>query len=428
MAHNPNYQAVNLKIDLNADDALNEAIDRMASGTASRIQSDRQLQNLLAKDQWTREDRVEWERKTSEIVSDELDKIPGLNKYRNENDNEGVVRSSKLNALSEDIENGTEKFEFDCEMMSIVEGVVLQAVENHFLPADDGRGENAYKVASSYFYTRGDFASVTSENLDQMQSHAFIMSSATGNVIEATENKVTGSGRSYQQANEKDYSFEKFVNGKGAMFGEKHFLYMPRTAFDEVYDQQPGKIREDVNNTISGAAPDTVARLSWETRKCADNMRLWKENTPVVQQLRDLTETAEMTGWTPDMRDMARDVLKELKDSGQLQVAEEYSNLMRRWNDAFERAQGNPEKVKELTDAAALSFTVFEQKSGGDIPLEVPEDEDAPVMTPNQVSQYVRNNAQALAQQNQSQPEQQRQEMELASNNGNSSKPPSMIY
>ena len=70
-------------IDWNSDDPYTRALETIRKNTFERINDSPELQNLLAKDTWTREDRVLWERSISEIVSEEHRNIPGLDIYRN---------------------------------------------------------------------------------------------------------------------------------------------------------------------------------------------------------------------------------------------------------------------------------------------------------------------------------------------------------
>ena len=108
----------------------------MRANTFERIENSSELQELLSKDSWTKDDRVAWEKGISEIVSDEHKNIQGLGTYRNVSDSDRYpdteVRATRLNDLSQDIENNTVRIEHDCESNSIFEGVILQQVDNAF--------------------------------------------------------------------------------------------------------------------------------------------------------------------------------------------------------------------------------------------------------------------------------------------------------
>jgi hypothetical protein len=88
--------------------------------------------------------------------------------------------------------------------MSIVEGTLLQRIENEYLeraaPSED------FKRQSSYFYMTGDVI-FTPEN---RWGHAFIMSSATGNIIEATYDPEWGVSP-YIRNKDPSMGFEDFL-------------------------------------------------------------------------------------------------------------------------------------------------------------------------------------------------------------------------
>lgn len=196
-------------IDWDSDDAYTRALEEIRENVFERIENSPELQELLAKESWTRDDRVAWERGVSEIVSEEHKAIPGLGTYRNNSDEERYPdverRASRLNDLSSDIENGTAFIEHDCEAMSILEGVILQQVDNAFLPEEAPEGD--YREASNYFYAVGRTNFNPEYNGDG--THAFIISSATTNIIEATN--TTGSP--YKENANPEMTFSDFING-----------------------------------------------------------------------------------------------------------------------------------------------------------------------------------------------------------------------
>lgn len=195
-------------IDWDSDDAFTRALETVRENTFERIKSSPELQDLLSKDSWTREDRVAWEKGISEIVNDEHKKITGLGIYRNVSDSDlypdTEVRATRLNDLSEDIENDTVRIEHDCESNSIFEGVILQQVDNAFL--SEGAPDGDYKFSSNYFYAIGR----TNFNPEYNGNgrHAFIVSSATANVIEATATE-----NPYNENTNPDMTFEDFIRG-----------------------------------------------------------------------------------------------------------------------------------------------------------------------------------------------------------------------
>jgi len=194
-------------IDWQSDDAFTQAIEAIRSNTFERIEQDPDLQALLAKESWTREDRVAWERGVSEIINDEHAQIQGLNRYRNNSDKEAYPdverRASRLNDLAVDIENDTLTIEHDCESNSIVEGVVLQLVDNAFLP--DSAPEGDYKEGANYFYTvgRSNFTAGVNGGV-----HAWVTSSATMNVIDGAAVSLP-----YRENVDENMTFEDFIRG-----------------------------------------------------------------------------------------------------------------------------------------------------------------------------------------------------------------------
>jgi hypothetical protein len=212
-------------IDWDSDDAFTQALDQIKENTASRIQQSAELQELLEKDQWTREDRVAWEREVSTIVSEEHNNISGLDNYRNVSNSSQYPdverRVTNLNDLSYDIENNTQTLEHDCETNSIVEGVVLQQIDVEFLPDASEVGD--YKEASNYFFVRGGVSFDQSDT--STLYHAYVVSSGTGNVIEATNDPDKNSSSQYLESSRDDYSFEAFIRGDVATFNNSEYAY-----------------------------------------------------------------------------------------------------------------------------------------------------------------------------------------------------------
>lgn len=117
--------------------------------------------------------------------------------------------TASLNDLSIDIAMGTVTFEFDCEQMSLVEGSVLQYIEGRFLPGQSPDGD--YKEQANYFYVTGHVKEDLSS--DEEFPHAYLVSAATGNVIEGTLDKNV-----YMRAKDVDYDFSAFVSGRPTIY------------------------------------------------------------------------------------------------------------------------------------------------------------------------------------------------------------------
>jgi hypothetical protein len=199
-------------IDWDRDDAFTRALEKIRLNAVATIRDDEHLGPLLDKESWTRRDRIIWEATVSDIVSHEVQQIKGLDEYRTSSalpsflrlgGNDSPTRPTCLNDLATDIEGGTKKTEFDCEGMSAVKGTTLQYIDNFFLP--DSAKKSDFKVSSSYYYTVGTLNEGGSNSFGK---HAFVCSSATGNIIEATASLY-----SYSLSRREDFTFADFLRG-----------------------------------------------------------------------------------------------------------------------------------------------------------------------------------------------------------------------
>ena len=201
----------NQHIKWSSDDAFIRALTDIREKSAARIEDSLVLQALLQKDRWGKDDRVMWERNVSWITAEEVDRVPGLGEYRTisciAGDKLPKKRPVRLNALSSDIEKDVTDIEFNCESMAAVEGVILQQMDNVFLPSESEEGD--FKVISNYFYVVGgaDFGSGI------RGGHAFIQSSATGSIIEATNKDPSDH---YFEVSDPHYGVENMKEGARA--------------------------------------------------------------------------------------------------------------------------------------------------------------------------------------------------------------------
>lgn len=214
------------RIDWGADDAFNDAYQTILERSIERIENDPALYDLRIQSSWGHEERIAWERTISNIVSEEMDAIPGLDQYRlaTEDYPETSLRAQWVNALSTDIEGNTISVEHDCETMTIIEGSILQRLDEHFLPVrtPEALSSGNLMVQSNYFYADGE---VSFDPNDTAPSrHAFIVSSATGNIIEATLDPNRHFLDSYIESADSDWGFEKFVHGE-VFKGQNQYVY-----------------------------------------------------------------------------------------------------------------------------------------------------------------------------------------------------------
>jgi hypothetical protein len=206
------------EIDWKVKDAFTRTMKEIGDKVYERIQKSPELQKLLKKEQWSMSERENWEEKVSTIVSEEVDEVPGFAAYRSLSSSEKkdidpnspsakIKNIYKINDLSSDIENKTGKKRFDCTTMSIVEGSVLQKCDRRFLPAKAAEGD--FKIAANYFYAEGRQAFPGS---DSFFNHTFLISSATGNMIESTADP--DKKKQPYIRSENNYTFEEFAAGR----------------------------------------------------------------------------------------------------------------------------------------------------------------------------------------------------------------------
>ncbi|MBI1300226.1 MAG: hypothetical protein GC137_01075 [Alphaproteobacteria bacterium] len=241
-----------IAVDLNKDDAFTRALRTIEKNVDNDIEYSKDIQDLLAKDVWDRQDRVEWERFISEAVSKHLAETPGLESYRHKDFDDSTFYNSSvetsanslipakpkkplsLNDLSYDVETGKNVHEFHCKMMAVTEGIVLQRIENKHICLNEGDlSECNWKNRGNYFLVPGKLF-----NWDSPGGHCFIVSGLTGNVIEATVGpKHTTS--SYMESHDENNSFQSFIDGKTFITSSYDSLYTSRffhSEFDFIND------------------------------------------------------------------------------------------------------------------------------------------------------------------------------------------------
>lgn len=183
-------------------DAVNRALDSVQERVIADVKNSETMQALFKKESWSPEDRTAYEKELSETVNKEIDKVPGLDEYRTVweakilglGDKAHSENTTNLNELSKDIVDHTHDKRFDCGVMATFEGIILQKVEQKLLPANQ---EGNMKSAHNYFLQTGSMdkvggttnalgLSVSDGDVRTSGSHIWIVSSATGGIIEAT--------------------------------------------------------------------------------------------------------------------------------------------------------------------------------------------------------------------------------------------------
>lgn len=185
-----NFQIGNISVDLSRNDSYVRALNRITENTITALRGHSTIQQLLQKHPWDKNDRIIWENALTNVAIREMRGIPGLDTYRTDSD-PNIKRDQSLNSLSIDIDDRQQqRFEFDCEQMSLTLGIAMQRIEDRLLPTTSSAGD--LRVSSSYHFVSGI---VISERNGRSEGnpHAYNISSATGNII----NAVTQSGDPY---------------------------------------------------------------------------------------------------------------------------------------------------------------------------------------------------------------------------------------
>lgn len=177
--------AEDFHVDLSQENAFTDAFFKIEDNVMRRIEKDPQLQKLLHEQaNWSKADLELYEKNLAAYVSEEMDKIPGLGKYRNTTDGKKDYQNKKnitdLSELSVDIENNTSTLRFDCAVMSVVEGMLNQKITNALLPEDSLDGD--FKRAGQYRFISGGTLFEGDENVGR---HMVVMTPG-GGIIDAT--------------------------------------------------------------------------------------------------------------------------------------------------------------------------------------------------------------------------------------------------
>ena len=252
----------NLKVDLAKNDAYTQAIGKMVDHAQLVLGTSEEFRNLLQKKEWTRDDRVVWEEYLTSALQTEMSKTPGLSEYRTNGPQESrpttqkyeVTRDPVVNHLSADIARGHGKsqLEFDCEQMSLTLGIAMQTLEQRLLGYNDD--PTKFKSTHNYYYTRGRYYEIKDDATPDEQKrrsggHAILVSGATGNFIEATNQNSWVFDPGYKKIDEPGYSLEKFA----------------RTGMVVI---QPGAVLSDVGSYEAVKAHhDHVGMVNWCVRQ-----------------------------------------------------------------------------------------------------------------------------------------------------------------
>lgn len=214
-----------LRVNLDADDAYTRALEQMIRHGMQKMYANPDISSLLAKQVWNKDDRVQWESRLAQTLADEMKAIPSLDSYRTTtpaarpaHQTYDVERAPLLNQLAQDITSGTTpRHEFDCEQMSLTLGLAIHFTEQKMLPPAET--PDNLRAAQRYYYTVGNAHSLPPENGEMaaevknnpINGHALLVSGATGNFIEATNNNADRFNPGYKAITTPGYDFQTFL-------------------------------------------------------------------------------------------------------------------------------------------------------------------------------------------------------------------------
>lgn len=293
-------------IDWDKEDAFTDAIELMKTQCEQDVKRDVFLRTLCLQPDWDREDRVMWEIAVSRIVSDRVAKTKGFEHYRTSAFTNGVERTICLNDLSTDIENGSQGIEYDCEQQAVVEGMLLQHLEDAYLSPDSAC---VLKRPFVYYLASGEAMNIPCplSQLDGGNWHAFVISSATAVIFEATlrfdhdtepENIDKKRRRTHCYETVGDYRIEDFIAGK-PFIGFRSTAIVDKTGWEiDMGPFQPKLFKSrissraelaDIISALVSVRDDELLMARWEARAsresdCLLNPSLFATFIPLLTQ------------------------------------------------------------------------------------------------------------------------------------------------
>ena len=247
--------------DPDANDAFTQTINGIVDDLVNEYQNADWLQEFIAED-WDNNDRTRWEEDILfHDIRQRLNETVVLSDqhYRNESQYEGVTRHDSLNALSTDLENGTLSVEWDCERQSAVMGMIATMVEQQVLPQPKSGQNPDYNNPQDYIYASARAYFTTTQTADFINGyHAFIVSKASGNLIEATSGD-------YKKALSPEYGYDDFAAGVPFLTKDGN-IYGPRNlSEDRIQDEIQTRLNDALNASL------TVSSMAAEYALRADN-------------------------------------------------------------------------------------------------------------------------------------------------------------
>ena len=203
-----NYPQNQLYISWQSDDAFIRTYKDIREKCITLLKDNDAVKQLLSKDTWTKQDRQNWQKHLCETIAKQVDLVPGLDKYRAFKNGTGqaAIRSTWVNALSYDIENGSHTYEFECEFQSALKGCLAQDSENTILA--EFSPESA-KSPQEYYYIAGHY----SPGITHVLGHVYVMT-PTGDTFECAQDPSKNSELILLTSVDPTYTLEKFMRGE----------------------------------------------------------------------------------------------------------------------------------------------------------------------------------------------------------------------
>lgn len=234
-------------VDWNGNDPVAQSVRQMQRNLDQRVRESGILQKLHKQPRWDKVAREAWEAELSRLVSEEVASDPLLANYRTSPE---VRRTQNLNQLKTNTS-------FDCVTMSMVEGRLLQSLEDQWLGDRAPSDASDLRRPSQYYIAAGFTRAPDPENTKTLTGggHAFLVSSLTGAVIESTQVR----GVPYRKSVHSDYGFNDMLAGY-SFVGTPVKIGNGKLEF--AITSNPVAATNTIYNVGFEGTPDSVARIN----------------------------------------------------------------------------------------------------------------------------------------------------------------------
>lgn len=352
-------------IDWKSKDEYTDAIKTLEDLVADRISENEKLQKLLKKENWNEQDRETWEREVSKIVAQDIHgSIPGLGNYRTlphpnvPDAKKSETNSPRLNDISSDIKNDTEKETFNCVGQSVLMGILMQKMDKRFLPPAENVAPGNMRHAANYYLAVGRVT--YGQESDKMGGHAFVVSPITGNIIEGTSNPWDNDVRRRQEPYKETpdgYTFMDFLKGKPAYIDKN----------EDVYGQNYSEATVRVVRASEGryTANDVHKMVEKMTASAEQNGRMPDDVPPEMQKIILISK---------EYRGLYEDLQKAGSDEEKAALVKRLGVLHSEYAKEMDQLTSNPEAMKKMLEMLDKKAEA-EQKAKPPAPAENSEPE-----------------------------------------------------